>query len=293
MVQMYDGILTNQTLFGEMKDVRPDLFVIDDTWLRNTLSFLFTTTFGNPFCDNTAVARYAPEMPYVPLNMLNSRAEIWLLQSDHILDYPKPSLPNVKLIGGMAASPAKPLPPEFQSFMDGALDGVIVVSFGSMILGLPKEVGEDILMTAFLKIRTLKVVFRSNLTTPDPTKILTAPWVPQNDLLAHPNTKVFLTHCGVSGQYQALYHAVPMVGVPFDFDQFYNAKRMEARGFGKSVSLRGLNVSQLVDAIVTVATDPHYRQTIGRASKLFREQFGVPLEKAAYCILHLETGAGT
>ena len=30
----------------------------------------------------------------------------------------------------------------------------------------------------------------------------TWPWVPQNDLLGHPSTRAFLTHCGSNGMYE-------------------------------------------------------------------------------------------
>ena len=32
---------------------------------------------------------------------------------------------------------------------------------------------------------------------------------------------------GDGGQFESLYHAVPMIGFPMFSDQFYNAKRME------------------------------------------------------------------
>ena len=40
-------------------------------------------------------------------DMLIAHAEIWLVEMDHILDYPRPTLPNVKLIGGTATGPSK------------------------------------------------------------------------------------------------------------------------------------------------------------------------------------------
>ena len=32
--------------------------------------------------------------------------------------------------------------------------------------------------------------------------VQTWPWVPQNDLLGHRNTRAFLTHCGSNGMYE-------------------------------------------------------------------------------------------
>lgn len=254
--------------------------------LENTVFFLVKLIY-DPFCYDDAVARYAPEMPYVSLNTLLGRAEIWLVQSDHILDYPKPTLPNVRMIGSIASSPPKPLSPDLQSFMDKATDGVVVVSFGSLVHTFPRELGEDVLMQAFKSLTKLKVVFRSNLTSPDPERIVTSPWIPQNDLLAHPNTKVLVTHCGMSSQYQALYHAVPMVGIPLFYDQGYNERRMTERGFGRSVRLMALTPSQLVEAIQDVATNPRYKYAITRASTLYRELYKVPVERAAYWLDHV------
>ncbi|PVD18326.1 hypothetical protein C0Q70_20875 [Pomacea canaliculata] len=80
-------------------------------------------------------------------------------------------------------------------------------------------------------------VFRSNVSSPYTKKILTSSWIPQNDLLAHPNTRMFVSHCGKNGQYEALFHAVPVVATPLFADQFYNAERMRVKGFAETVDL--------------------------------------------------------
>ncbi|PVD38924.1 hypothetical protein C0Q70_01549 [Pomacea canaliculata] len=195
-----------------------------------------------------AVSRYAPEMPYLPIDILIARADIWLVETDHILDYPKPTMPNVKLIGGTATGPGKPLPPQFKDFMDEAQEGVVIVTFGSQVLNLPKSITQKILNV--LTDLPFKSIFRANVSSPNSQKILTSSWIPQNDLLAHPNTRVFVSHCGKNGQYEALYHAVPVVATPLFADQFYNAERMRVRGFSETVDINTVSTDELRTTIV-------------------------------------------
>lgn len=39
------------------------------------------------------------------------------------------------------------------------------------------------------------------------------------DVLGHPNTKVFVSHCGVHSINEAAFHGVPIVAVPIQFEQ--------------------------------------------------------------------------
>ncbi|XP_025101506.1 UDP-glucuronosyltransferase 1-5-like [Pomacea canaliculata] len=142
----------------------------------NTVIHVFSSAVDG-YSHNDAVSRYAPEMPFLTIDMLVARAEIWLVETDHILDYPRPSMPNVKLIGGTVTGPGKPLPPQFKSFMDDAREGVVIVSFGSYILSPPEPITQKIMNV--LKDLPFKSVFRSNISSPNSKKILTSSWIPQ------------------------------------------------------------------------------------------------------------------
>jgi glucuronosyltransferase len=59
--------------------------------------------------------------------------------------------------------------------------------------------------------------------------------LPQQDLLAHPNLKVFVTHGGLLSLQEALYHQTPLVGIPLGNDQKPNMLRAEKKGYGKTL----------------------------------------------------------
>ena len=48
---------------------------------------------------------------------------------------------------------------------------------------------------------------------------MTRPWLPQQEILAHPKTILFFTHFGMHGALEAIWYGVPMVGFPLFSDQ--------------------------------------------------------------------------
>ncbi|KAF7133194.1 hypothetical protein RHSIM_Rhsim09G0144000 [Rhododendron simsii] len=60
-------------------------------------------------------------------------------------------------------------------------------------------------------------------------------WAPQAQILAHPSTGGFVSHCGWNSILESLKLGVPIVAVPVHHDQPINAKVVEAVGFGVEV----------------------------------------------------------
>ena len=52
-----------------------------------------------------------------------------------------------------------------------------------------------------------------------PPNLLTRAWLPQQEILAHPKTRLFFTHFGMHGALEAVWYGVPMVGFPLFSDQ--------------------------------------------------------------------------
>ena len=71
-------------------------------------------------------------------------------------------------------------------------------------------------------------------------------------ILAHKNTLLFVSHCGMTGILEAIYHRVPIVGIANFADQIDNAVRIQDKGLGVSVSKHNLSGDTIYDAIQEV-----------------------------------------
>ncbi|KAM5272471.1 UDP-glucuronosyltransferase 2A1 isoform 2-T2 [Ctenodactylus gundi] len=109
-------------------------------------------------------------------------------------------------------------------------------------------------------------------------------WIPQNDLLGHPKTKAFITHGGTNGIYEAIYHGVPMVGVPMFADQPDNIAHMKAKGAAVEVNLNTMTSADLLGALRAVINDPSYKENAMRLSRIHHDQPMKPLDRAVFWI---------
>ena len=226
-----------------------------------------SSPLGTP---SKTVKYYAPNKPDIDFEELLRKAELFIVETDVLIDYPLPALPNVEYLGGMATYPTKPLEDDLFKFVNSSKNGIIVVSFGSIISTLPKD-HLDKMGKAFKKIK-YDVVWKWSDTNYSSTNVFLTKWMPQNDLLGQPKTKLFITHCGNGGQFESLYHGVPMLGFPVFGDQPYNGKRMERKGYGISMDLTNYTVDELVSNINEIIDNPKYKKNIQMASDIFKSR---------------------
>jgi len=223
------------------------------------------------------------------LDELGSKSVLWLSTKDDVLDYAKPTMPNVVNIGGLTVKRTTgELPSDINSFIDGAKKGVVLMTFGSVASVIPSHMVEKF-SSAFRRLGDYRVIWRldneDNVKLPD--NVMIAKWLPQNDILSHPSVKLFITHCGNNGQYEAVYHGVPMIGLPLAGDQIYNAKRLDHKGYGLSMDLYDFTADQLLDNIHKILGDKSYKERVTKASAIFRSQAQSPVEKAVFWIEHV------
>ena len=260
--------------------------------LKNTATaFLFSFIVPLQFPDpkHEIMNKFKRFGYFSSLDELMSRSALWLVATDHVLDYPRPIMPNMVNIGGLTVKrTAGKLPSDIKSFIDGAKKGVILVTFGSCASTIPSHMVEKF-SSVFSRLGDYRVIWRlnnkDNVKLPD--NVMIAQWLPQNDILAHPSVKLFITHCGNNGQYEAVYHGVPMLGFPVFGDQHYNAKRLDYKGYGLSMNLYDFTADQLLDNLHNMLGDKSYKERVMKASEIFRSQAQSPVERAVFWIEHV------
>ncbi|XP_067295655.1 UDP-glucuronosyltransferase 2C1-like isoform X3 [Pseudorasbora parva] len=214
------------------------------------------------------------------------KADIWLIRTYWDFEFPRPFLPNFKYIGGLHCTPAKPLPKDMEEFVQSSGDdGIVVFTLGSLIDKMPNETSNRI-ASALAQIPQ-KVLWRYGGEKPDTlgenTRIYK--WIPQNDLLGHPKTRAFITHGGTNGIYEAIYHAVPMVGIPLFGDQPDNLAHMKAKGVAVIMdNIKTMQPQELVDGLNAIINDPSYKENAMRLSRIHHDRPMKPLDESVFWI---------
>ncbi|XP_043995943.1 UDP-glucuronosyltransferase 2C1-like [Gambusia affinis] len=212
-------------------------------------------------------------------------ADIWLFRSDFVFDFPRPTMPNVVYIGGFQCKPAQPLPADLEDFVQSAGEhGVIVMTLGTLVNALPEEVVNEI-ASVFAKMPQ-KVIWKHRGKRPSTlgNNTLMMDWMPQKDLLGHPQIKAFIAHGGTNGVQEAIYYGVPVLGIPLFFDQYDNLLRLQERGGAKIIQLHEINGHSFEKGIREVLYKDSYRQNIQRLSRLHQDQPMPPMDQASFWI---------
>ncbi|XP_052054411.1 UDP-glucuronosyltransferase 2B17-like [Apodemus sylvaticus] len=191
------------------------------------------------------------------------KAEMWLIRTYWDLDFPHPTLPNVDYVGGLQCKPAKPLPKDMEEFVQSSGEhGVVVFSLGSMVLW--------------------KFDGKTPATLGPNTRVYK--WLPQNDLLGHPKTKAFVTHGGANGIYEAIYHGIPMIGIPMFAEQHDNIAHMVAKGAAVTLNIRTMSRTDMLNALEEVIDNPFYKKNAMWLSTIHHDQLTKPLDRAVFWI---------
>lgn len=204
--------------------------------------------------DNEMLARkFGKGIPDV--NDIARNTSLIFVNQHFSLHQPRPTTPNLIEIGGIHidASPLKPLPDDLKQVLDRAERGVILMSWGSMINAstMQQEV-RQVFVDVFRGLEQTVIWKYETDTLKDdqPTNVILRKWIPQREILCHPNVKVFISHGGMLGTTEAIYCGVPVITIPFYGDQPLNGAAMEYRGIGIKIAYEDIERGRVRSAIL-------------------------------------------
>ncbi|XP_053557183.1 UDP-glucuronosyltransferase 3A1 [Bombina bombina] len=261
--------------------------------------------FGSHFVERKVQAQFEDvikkHFPYESrpfLSDLYLKAELWLYNTDFSLDFARPLLPHIQYIGGLLAKPTKPVSQELEEFISQSGEsGFIVVTLGSMISSYPNYEILKEMNSGFAKLPQ-KVIWRyqtsqwpKGLKLASNVKIMD--WVSQNDLLGHPNVRLLVTHGGWNSLMEAVYHGVPVVGIPLFGDQFDNLARMKAKKMGTIITPDQIKAERFANVIQQITEDKSYKTSAMHLSVIHRSRPFPPDQQLVRWVEHIiQTGGG-
>ena len=244
------------------------------------------------------LARFTQDKTPRHADDLAKESQMWFVESDVVLEYPRPNMPNVIDVGGMTSRQGKRLPAEVQTFMDDAKDGVVIVdlegeeqrcSESSSASGMmPYDIMER-LSSAFKQTRYFYVWCYRGDHPPSRhsnTRIMMIPLMLRNDALSHNNARLFINNGDTNGQYEGLYHGVPSLVLPTHGGQSQAARKVIHRGLGLTLDPFTLTPPEAVEAIESVIRNASFSHNIQKASSVFRSRHENPRERAADWLEH-------
>lgn len=248
-------------------------------------------TFTVPAANALIRQRFGPGLPSTE-EMVRSTS-LMLVNQHYSLSGPKPLPPNVIEVGGVHMRPAKPLPADLQQLLDNAAQGAILFSWGSQLkLSSLSDARRDGIVRALGRLEQQVILKWENDTLPNkPANVHIRKWLPQRDILAHPNVRVFLSHGGLMGTTEAVSSGVPIVGVPIYGDQSLNIAALVQRGMAVQLAFQQLDEESVYRAL-TKALEPSFKLRAKEVASAYNSRIQDPLDTAIWWVEHVAETRG-
>jgi UDP-glucoronosyl and UDP-glucosyl transferase len=230
-------------------------------------------------CPESFVGRAGSDFPGASFHLVNG---FWGWTSLVV-----PLYPEVKLVGPLVYQRKKKLVGEgveessfrIRDFMEQSKRGVVYVSLGTSApyseihVDFVKELTKSWDVLWALPSRQEEVFF-NHTGEYDNKALLVAKWLPQYEILEHPNTVGFVAHGGQNGVYEAMLTETPCLCGGNLFDQPLNCRKVEHLGLGLLIDFESEPVSVLVEKLARVVRNETVKENLASFHALADVQAG-------------------
>jgi UDP:flavonoid glycosyltransferase YjiC (YdhE family) len=186
--------------------------------------------------------------------------------------------PDVETFATVDPLGSEPLSDDLLTWLEDRPKPVVLVSFGTLIRPAPSVVSAILAGIRLAGARVLLVSSSAGL--PPGSERRSDDWirreqfVPQPDVLAHPQVRAFVTHAGYGGVQEAVWTGTPMLAVPLLWDQPYNAWTVEALGAGVTLDPRQCSRRRVAQSAVRLLEDQELRKRVAGLAREIRGEEG-------------------
>ncbi|GMR62572.1 hypothetical protein PMAYCL1PPCAC_32767, partial [Pristionchus mayeri] len=209
---------------------------------------------------------------------LMAENSLFFLNSDPLVDFPRPSAARLIDLGGIAVvNGHKKLDEEWSAIFD-LRPKTVLMSFGTFAkaFAMPEECKNTIRETA-RSFPDVTFVWKyekpeHNVTQGIPN-LIESTWVPQHDMLRDPRLSAFVTHCGQGSTTEANYAGVPLIVVPVIFDQVRNAFQVKRNGIGLNLDKTDLGRPKIfIETVREILENPKYKSNAMRVAAMLNDK---------------------
>ncbi|XP_063700663.1 UDP-glycosyltransferase UGT5-like [Culicoides brevitarsis] len=234
---------------------------IQAVYMSLIMKYYFVPTFGGKF-DELIYKYFGRDFPNS--YDMTRKASLAINNAHPALGFTRPIVPTTIQVGLLHVKEPKPLPTDLEVIMETSERGVIYFSLGSNVksANLKKDQFETFLKVFARLPYDIIWKFENETMYGKPKNVVIRKWLPQQDLLAHPNLKLFITHGGQQSMEEAVDRAVPLLCIPFFGDQEMNSKKIEHLGIGRRLLLNNLSPKTFEASIQEVINNKKYKEAI-------------------------------
>ncbi|XP_003247381.1 UDP-glucuronosyltransferase 2C1 isoform X2 [Acyrthosiphon pisum] len=211
------------------------------------------------------------------------KPSVTFVNTDLTVEKPVPVVQNMIGVGGVHLLPPEPIPSDILQFIEESPNGVIFFTFGTVVAlsTLPDHI-QIAFKNALAEVPQRVLLKYEGEMTDKPNNVMTSKWLPQRDILKHPNVKLFIGHGGISGVYEAVDAGVPILGFPLFYDQPRNMANLVDAGMALSMDLFSVTKDTLIKAINEIVNNETYSKNAKKTSELFKDRPMTPAESVVY-----------
>ena len=195
------------------------------------------------------------------------------------VEYARPVYPSVHMVGPVLRRNVPPLDEDLKRWLsERGGRKVVYISMGTTALVTKKMAGSfvaGVMATDYSVVWSLREsnqVILKDLHI-DSSRFYITNWVSQVAVFQHEATEIAILHCGTGGVHEALYFQVPIICIPFWYDQFSWANRVRDQGLGLVLYSHEISGESIAISLYQLQQS-HYKQRLVKISRILREAGG-------------------